>query len=567
MPRLALGLPILLAASTSFALPRPNSAVRSGANHHLGDDSYVAKHGHAPGADARERERMHDHLSFVRDWLASRPATKPELETRRAEILGDFDAYIAKYTTPKNDHVPWRTPVFIDDEGTICAVGYLIQQSVNPDLPKKIAKLHRYDFIEDIARDMPEVKAWVDGSGFTLDEIASIQPAYTEPRVNTWRTWDLAKHTPVDGLFDKFGARGVFRHGEMEGPWVAYHKVEKTGEEVVVGRGKMQGGDGPWTSFYDDGKTLAEGQYADNRAEGNWTLYHHSGNVAAEGAFAAGDRTGRWHFYYDTPAKTPIAIGRFAGRGTVVGTWKHFDQEGKLLARTWTETPNQWAIWPSDGPDDVDSGDGFMLDIVARPGEVKHVSHTGTVNQRPLALDMYAFDGERIYIHKDSDGEIMYDQNGWELTHADGAWRAADCGWNAKRKTYARRGDLAPLHGALYADTHRRNGSHCGAALAVSSARADTLDMLVATRDKVRALTPEFIRDAVLGEEGGAEVTDSDRERMAKLSDMTRVLEENMSEYLEWPHVDGLFVEAFGTMPGRFTRSWAGGDPESDGDD
>ena len=91
--------------------------------------------------------------------------------------------------------------------------------------------------------------------------------------------------------------------------------------------------------------------------------------------------------------------------------------------------------------------------------------------------------------------------------------------------------------------------------------------MLVATRDKVRALTPEFIRDAVLGEEGGAEVTDSDRERMAKLSDMTRVLEENMSEYLEWPHVDGLFVEAFGTMPGRFTRSWAGGDPESDGDD
>jgi hypothetical protein len=45
------------------------------------------------------------------------------------------------------------------------------------------------------------------------------------------------------------------------------------------------------------------------------------------------------------------------------------------------------------------------------------------------------------------------------------------------------------------------------------------------------------------------------------------VLEENMSEYLEWPHVDGLFVEAFGTMPGRFTRSWAGGDPESDGDD
>jgi len=38
--RFTVALPILLAASTSFALPRPNSHVRAGANHHLGDDSF-----------------------------------------------------------------------------------------------------------------------------------------------------------------------------------------------------------------------------------------------------------------------------------------------------------------------------------------------------------------------------------------------------------------------------------------------------------------------------------------------------------------------------------------------
>ena len=233
--------------------------------------------------------------------------------------------------------------------------------------------------------------------------------------MNTWRTWDLAKHTPADGPYDK-SARGAC---SATARWRARGRVSKDredGEEVVVGRGKMQRGDGAWTSFYDDGKTLAEGQYADNRASGNWTLYPHSGNVAAEGAFAAAIApAGGTSTTTRRTRRRSRSVVR--GRGRVTGTWKHFDRNGELLARTWTETPNQWAIWPSDGPDDVDSGDGFMLDIVARPGEVKHVSHTGTVNQRPLALDMYAFDGERIYIHKDSDGEIMYDQNGWG-THA-----------------------------------------------------------------------------------------------------------------------------------------------------
>ncbi|MCX5744301.1 MAG: hypothetical protein NT062_17565, partial [Proteobacteria bacterium] len=73
-----IGLPIFLVvagASTAFSLPRPNSHVQSGANHHLGDRSFVAKHGTRPDSFAVERERMNLHLSFVRDWLAKRPAT------------------------------------------------------------------------------------------------------------------------------------------------------------------------------------------------------------------------------------------------------------------------------------------------------------------------------------------------------------------------------------------------------------------------------------------------------------------------------------------------------------
>jgi hypothetical protein len=565
-----LALPLVLAASTSFALPRPNSHVRAGANHHLGDDSFVARYGHPVDAAARERDRMHLHLQYARDWLAARPATRPALAARRAAILAHLDAYIAKDTTPKNAHVPWRTPVFIDDEGTICAVGYLIQQTTTPALPAKIAREHRYDFIEDIAAAMPEVAAWVADSGFTLDEIAHIQPAYSEPEVDTWRTWDLAKHRPADGPYAKLGARGEFRGGHMEGPWVVVDD-----HDHVVGRGTMHHGRGTWTSLDDDGAIFGQGPYVDNVAEGRWRLYHPSGNLAAEGAFRGGQRAGRWRFYYDTPAMTPIAIGRFAADGEVAGTWRHFDADGALVATTWTETPAQW----HDTDWGVDGGEGFMLEVAARPGEVHHASHRGTVHSEPLSLDTYALAGERIYVEHAYQLDLMFDPDGYRLTHGDdGRWREADCGWNAKRRAYAHRGDLVPLHGALYTDARRRvhptdqgvggsggedHGPTCGPEVVIDPARGARLDALLAARDQVRALTPQFVRSAVLREElPEAELSDSDRAELARASDLTRVLAENMGMYLEWPHIDRRFVELFRRMAGRKTQSWAGGDPE-----
>src|SRR5207237_4858677 len=122
-----------------------------------------------------------------------RPAATSERGRPRAELLGYLDEYHARSITAENGHLPWRTAVFIDDRGAICAVGYLIERSVGRALPEKIAAAHRYDFLEDIAAAMPEVDGWIRSSGFTLDELASIQPAYSSPNVETWRTWDLAR--------------------------------------------------------------------------------------------------------------------------------------------------------------------------------------------------------------------------------------------------------------------------------------------------------------------------------------------------------------------------------------
>ena len=83
---------------------------RPGANHHMGDDSFVETFGRAPDERDSEELRMHTHLAWIRSRLGDAPATSPALEGRRAGLLGYLDDYIAKGVTPQNTYVPWRSP-------------------------------------------------------------------------------------------------------------------------------------------------------------------------------------------------------------------------------------------------------------------------------------------------------------------------------------------------------------------------------------------------------------------------------------------------------------------------
>ena len=576
----------LLASTTAYALPPgADPMLREGANHHKGDDSFVALFGRAPTEADDERLRMAVHLQYVHDWLASRPATRPELAGKRKALLAALQRYIAKGTTPQNTSLPWRTPVFIDDQGNICAVGYLIESSVGRALPEKIAKLHKYDFLEDIAASMPEVAQWIEESGLTLDELASIQPAYDEPSVEGWRGWDLATYKPADGPSTRYG-QGTFKNGNMEGAW----KV--TGGEagnLVLGTGELTRGSGAWTSFYATGEKMAEGRYAANQPEGSWRIYHKSGNVAAEGRFDAGTRVGTWRFYYDTPAKTPIAVGRFGADGSVIGRWQHYDAEGKLLARTWTETPAQWA----DDSIGTNGGEGFVLEVVPGTDGVRHVVHQGTpgkdVEYNELKLELFAKGKEKLYIATTYGAEAWYGADGVNLVHDANGWRGTDCRWSATRKLIAAQGDVPRLDGVLSSEAMRRaraaktdeydqlkdSGVACtGGPVEISKARAARLDALLASRDAVRSATPKMVRDLILDQEDTEPVDEDDlsddekayrSERAKRQGDLARILAGSMVMYIEWPHIDRRFTELYATMAGRYMKHWASRS-EDDGD-
>lgn len=70
-----------------------------------------------------------------------------------------------------------RAPIFVDAAGTRCAVGHLL----DVDRPDLVDRIHaRANGAWLLEMDEPELAAWAGGHGFTLDELAWIQPAYCD---------------------------------------------------------------------------------------------------------------------------------------------------------------------------------------------------------------------------------------------------------------------------------------------------------------------------------------------------------------------------------------------------
>ncbi|MEQ8272107.1 MAG: hypothetical protein RMA76_15740 [Deltaproteobacteria bacterium] len=134
-----------------------------------------------------EVDRVRLHLRAAQDFLAERDlsALRPQQRIRRAERLADLDAYIRRGRFPKNEHIPVvRAPYFVDAAGTHCAMAFLIARSGRADLVERVRSTANNAYVYELADD-PELAAWLDENGLTIDEAATIQPTYgpiCEPR-------------------------------------------------------------------------------------------------------------------------------------------------------------------------------------------------------------------------------------------------------------------------------------------------------------------------------------------------------------------------------------------------
>jgi hypothetical protein len=155
------------------------SCDKIGINPLLGDLSYYYRFGKLPGKSTNEDLRIKTHLLFVEEMLRKKESghLTAELRKSRAQLLDRLHEYAVAEMYPSNYDSPnERKPCFIDKNGRICAVGYLIEKTSGRHLAEEINSRHHNDYILDM--DDAALNAWIEKSGLNIEECAMIQPAY-----------------------------------------------------------------------------------------------------------------------------------------------------------------------------------------------------------------------------------------------------------------------------------------------------------------------------------------------------------------------------------------------------
>jgi hypothetical protein len=149
----------------------------------LGDSSYLLTFGNIPDDSCDEQLRIKTHLAYTEHRLRTTGCGHLTLEQQQArykllDLLHDYRqrGRFPMNTTCTNE----RRPCFIDEEGTICAVGYLVEQTAGRAFAERINDAYQYDVIADM--QLPDLARWAEINGLTLRECAMIQPTYA-PRM------------------------------------------------------------------------------------------------------------------------------------------------------------------------------------------------------------------------------------------------------------------------------------------------------------------------------------------------------------------------------------------------
>ena len=132
-------------------------------------------------------ERIQLHLQMVESILRQRAVdhlTTSQIKARFHQ-LDVLKKYWQREQFPVNSKYKHRQPCFVDELNTVCAVGYLVLESGEKELVKQIQKQDNYAFLKDM--NYPELSNWASANGFTLDELAWIQPGYP-PLPQQWES-------------------------------------------------------------------------------------------------------------------------------------------------------------------------------------------------------------------------------------------------------------------------------------------------------------------------------------------------------------------------------------------
>lgn len=125
-----------------------------------------------------EKDWIRLHLGLVEQTLRARelPQLNAAQQAKRAHCLDILHRYWQEGNFPVNDRYAIRTPIFIDPYNNFCAVGFLLKETGFEAVSRKISAQTNLAYVRQM--QYPELTAWADTYGFSVDELAWIQPAY-----------------------------------------------------------------------------------------------------------------------------------------------------------------------------------------------------------------------------------------------------------------------------------------------------------------------------------------------------------------------------------------------------
>ncbi|MEM9821563.1 MAG: T9SS type A sorting domain-containing protein [Bacteroidota bacterium] len=160
-----------------------------------------------PPSDAfssSEKALIQMHLSLVEKKLRAKKTDHLTLaqQNNREQCLDHLHQYWNRGRFPINLYHPERTPYFIDDFGTACAVGHLLLSTNNDEMVDRIKKDNNYAYIKDLDRQYPELGQWAQTNGFEVEELAWIQPCYCFDPIPLGSVTHVSCYGGYDGQFN-----------------------------------------------------------------------------------------------------------------------------------------------------------------------------------------------------------------------------------------------------------------------------------------------------------------------------------------------------------------------------
>ena len=281
--------------------------------------SMVAPKGEARTFDT-DADYVQAHLSCVIPILRTNPTDhlSADQQLTRSHLIELLDGYRLAKTFPLNHYRHERIPVFIDEHGTHCAVGYLMMKSGYENLAQRISAADNYVWVKDITD--PEAIAWQEYSGFTMEELKLIQGAYDWYPPNAWVSPDKFE-TPqmpicTTAYFDETYGQNTVNYGYINIQPIYSTVPQKTTTKPAE---KKKDEKFVWCKGEGNGKVI----------NGKWEQNYGPGLPWIKGFFVNGQRSGDWEEYY--PGTQTLCRTESWRNNKLNGVRKRFDRASRLI--------------------------------------------------------------------------------------------------------------------------------------------------------------------------------------------------------------------------------------------